>query len=652
MSGIGGLFKINGQRVEREELARMNSALAPQGSDGSKSWFYGSLGLTFRLMRFTAEDLFERQPLSDQAGRQILVADARLDNRDELQKHFGISPSQAKILPDSAFILKGYQKWGEACPSHFEGDFVFVIWDAQKQQLFAARDHFGKRSLFYYHSKDLFAFSSTTNGLFALPQVPRQLNEQKVAEYLALLMADTSSSFFEDIQRLPPAHSLRVDASGIKLTRYWELQITGELPPLKDEEYVEAFQEQFDAAVARSLRTIHPIAISMSGGLDSSSIAAVAAKQMAKEGKVLTAYTSVPRKGFKGAEVKGRMSDESVLTDLIAKKIDNLNIEYVYGDERKPLTDLDNYFLSTGTPMLNPCNQVWLDTIYQRSADNGQRVMLSGIGGNMTLSWQGSGLLHELAQKGHFVTLIKQARLIAKKQGCSLYRVLASRLIAPYLPNVIWQQLRRKSVNFEAPWSHYSAINPAYAKQIGLAERFKALKSDPYMRHSRNSREIRRIILSSRGANSDGLELLSTYRSHFGVETRNPAYDVRLVEFCLMLPESQYNYDGMEKRLIRRAMKGILPDEVLENTHKGLQAADWYENLADVRENMKADLLRLERSKMAHRLLDLPKMRQLVEEWPEEGDWQSQQQIEKYRLFLQRGMMVGNYVRWVEGGNR
>ena len=135
----------------------------------------------------------------------------------------------------------------------------------------------------------------------------------------------------------------------------------------------------------------------------------------------------------------------------------------------------------------------------------------------------------------------------------------------------------------------------------------------------------------------------------FGVETRCPPVDARLVEFCLALPEDQYLRDGQPRWLIRRAMADRLPPVVLRNRKRGLQAADWFERLSAIRPQICEELAQLEQSELARRALDLPRLRRLVEHWPQ-GRWGEMQVLTSYRMLLESGLMVGRFIRWFEAG--
>ena len=188
-----------------------------------------------------------------------IFANARIDAREEL-------------LPDTELILRAYERWGDDCVKHLLGDFAFAIWDDRRQRLFCARDHFGVKPFFYSHTADSFNFSSTLNEL----KVSTTLNEIAVGDYLLFgVNQDQATTIYKDIQRLPPGHTLTVENNQIRIQRYWTPSLPAEIRFRDPDSYVERFSELLSRAVEDRLRT-RRVAVSMSGGLDSTSLAAIA----------------------------------------------------------------------------------------------------------------------------------------------------------------------------------------------------------------------------------------------------------------------------------------------------------------------------------------------------------------------------------------
>jgi asparagine synthase (glutamine-hydrolysing) len=202
-------------------------------------------------------------------------ANARIDARDE-------------PLPDAEVILNAYERWGDDCVKHLLGDFAFAIWDDNRKRLFCARDHFGVKPFFYTHTADTFNFSSTLNEL----KDSTTLNEIAIGDYLLFgVNQNQSTTIFKDIHRLPPGHTLTVENKQIKIQPYWTPSLPAEIRFRDPESYVERFSELMSLAVKDRVRTDR-VAVSMSGGLDSTSLAAIA-REYATVGAFAVVYDTL-----------------------------------------------------------------------------------------------------------------------------------------------------------------------------------------------------------------------------------------------------------------------------------------------------------------------------------------------------------------------
>ena len=287
MSGIAGIFNLDRRPVESSDLWQMLSMLRRRGPDGSNAWHEGPVGLGQAMLMTTPEAEHEHLPhVSAQEGLGI-IADARIDNRDELIDILGFQDQNRDKLGDSALILGAYKKWGENCSEKLLGDFAFAIWDSQQQKLFCARDHLGIRPFYYYYDPQrIFIFASEPRAILVLKQVPYRINEGRIADFLISQLEgiDKTSTFFEDVYRLPPAHSLSIKHAAMQQHQYWALEPGPELKLGSDEAYAEAFLEVFTEAVSCRLRGNGLVGSMLSGGMDSGSIVAVARKLLKEKG--------------------------------------------------------------------------------------------------------------------------------------------------------------------------------------------------------------------------------------------------------------------------------------------------------------------------------------------------------------------------------
>src|SRR6202035_5045541 len=263
------------------------------------------IGLVHVLMRMTPEDQFDRQPWQGASGA-LISADVRLDNRDEVLERIGIAPGEARAWPDSRVLLAGWEKLGDALGPMWRGPFAVAIWDARRRALTLARDHLGLNVVMWHKSVRFLAFGTMPNGLFALDDVPRQLSEEKLADFLVLNHADHATTIYRNVFRLPPAHVMRIEADGsLKRFRYWS---PAEIAPIElgcDQAYAEGLRERLDVAVRRQMRSAYSIGCLLSGGLDSSSVTTLAARALAEKNERLAAFTGVPRRGFARAVAGG-----------------------------------------------------------------------------------------------------------------------------------------------------------------------------------------------------------------------------------------------------------------------------------------------------------------------------------------------------------
>ena len=565
MSGIVGIYYLDGRPVEREHLGRMVDILAHRGPDGADVWCEGSVGLGHRMLWTTPESLLEKLPFANRGN--VITADARIDNRDELISALSLDDRPAEKITDSQLILAAYEKWGESCPEHLLGDFAFAIWDGRKQILFCARDHFGVKPFYYYSSKQAFVFASEIKALLCLPEVPRQINEVRIADYLVSMFHDTAITSYLDIFRLPPAHRMTVSRKGIQLQSYWSLDPSRELRLGSDEEYAAKFREIFTEAVRCRLRSAFPVGSMLSGGLDSSSITCMARKLLTENG-------GQPLHTFSAVFDKLTECDERLYINPVLAK-GGLEPHFLQGDELSPLNDLDRMHWHQDEAFYAP-NWFMTWAVYRATQEQRVRVLLDGFDGDTTVS-DGYGYLSELARAGRWLTLTREVKELAKTLNAPFGKWLWSYVqhyglnptISKHRPlklmRRIWQalsQLVHREGNQSDDRPAWSAIlNPEFVQRIGLVERYQAWRQ-VQGNWGQNERERHYRNIATQGLPPFALEVMDKATAAFTIEPRYPFWDKRLVEFCLALPPEQKLHLGWNRIVMRRAMANILPGEV------------------------------------------------------------------------------------------
>lgn len=263
MSGIVGIYHLDNQPVDHEDLNSMATSLAHRGPDDVGIWQEGCVGLGHRMLWTTPESLGEKLPLASCSGELIITSDARIENREELIDTLNLHNYPPAKLTDSELILFAYKRWHCHCPEYLLGEFAFAIWDKGRRTLFCARDHFGVKPFYYCKVGQTFMFASEVKALLSLPDVPRKLNEVRIAAYLTTVMQSKTTTSYQGIFQLSPAQILTIkDYAEINLRSYWSLDPKyEELHLSSNQDYSDAFRKIFTEAVQCRLRSAFPIVV-------------------------------------------------------------------------------------------------------------------------------------------------------------------------------------------------------------------------------------------------------------------------------------------------------------------------------------------------------------------------------------------------------
>jgi asparagine synthase (glutamine-hydrolysing) len=647
MSAIAGLFYRNGKCVEDTELHRMREALQAHGLNGGGAWCKESIGLLQQQIGFTPEDFWERQPAFSPDRQVVAVSAARLDNRPELARELGLPFPGPDPWPDSEFLLQAYLRWGADCPRHLIGDYTFALWNAREQSLLLAVSPFSGRPLHYHISKDFFAFATMPKGLFALERVPRELDEDYLAKYLARVPRAPESTFYQGICRVLPGYTVLIDRDRQINQPFWELDSEHELRFSSDEEYVEAFLDLYERVVHDHLRSAMPVGIMLSGGLDSSSIAAMAAPLLKTKNQRLAAFTEVPRAGFEMPSEKSRYSDETSLVQAIAALYDNIDLNFIHTNDSHFLQDSDRLFQHTDAPFRNACNRPWFEAILHEAQQQGIRVLLMGSQGNLTFSWKGREKLPQLVRQQRWNAAMREARAIANNTpGGAAWKNLVIQGITPNLPSAVQSVISRvREILTQVPAQRFiSPLHPEYAREHAIDVKGKNLNSFLSLADS-GSPTFRYDTIHK--TTTAGNTLMAGYQAMFGVEIRDPTADERIVRFCLALPEDQFRRNGISRRLARQTMAGLLPKEILSSQRRGLQSADWHEKLAQSHLDLQSELDKMAVCSLVDRLIDLPSLRDTLKQVFLQQRTMASMDIGT-RNYLEHGLMTGSFIHWFQ----
>lgn len=642
MSGICGIFRFDGDEVSARDLERMGKALAPRGPDGSKFVTDGPVGLGHCLMRVNREDLFEVQPLYDREAAVTLVADLRLDNREQLAAAFGIGTAELSELPDSALVLRAYKTWGENCAEHLLGDFAFAIWDGGAKKIVLGRDHMGQRYVHYYLATDFFVFATDIKALWSYPDVPRVLSDAKIGRMLIHdLSPGEGETPFDGIHGVPGATVMTVGADGtIGKRRYWQLRADPVHENHDEAYYLEAYRRVLGEAVAcRLRRTIRAPGIVFSGGYDSAAIAGLAGPVLAGSGRKLIAAASVMP-----ADYRGTIRHARRWVEMCARDMPYLDVRYVTREGKTVLSGLEQAFLDSELPVGS--YNFAMSELLSSLADAGAQVIMDGHGGDYTLHPRGQAALARFLATLQLRRFVTELRGHLRLSGHSLWITLKNDIAALLLPAsvmALWKRLRHGS----APIWHDQPINPAFAKQLieqgGIDERNLriAAKPKPDMREQMAA-VLRRVTTGSAPG-------MAASAARHGLELTRPFHDKRVVELALAIPQDLYVKNGRNRYLACAALRDIYPREFQNRWRKNDDEIPDFQRMAKSIEPQLLDAIgRMEQSENLSRMIDFAKIRALLAaRGPDDHNsgWEQETQL------ALSGFLVARYVQWFRGDN-
>jgi asparagine synthase (glutamine-hydrolysing) len=644
MSAIFGCVSFDGRPLPPETGEVMGKALRHWGPDGLTWATRPGAVLGLARLSITPESLYESSPIWDESRARLFTAAARLDNREELCARFDVPPAERGTFADGALARTACWQWEDEAPRHLFGDWSFADWDERQRTLRLCRDQLGNTGLYYHFRPPLFAFASDPQGLFALDWVARRIHEPKIASYLAIFpLAGEEETCWQDIFRLLPGCSLTVGPDGRRKQRYWDADRTPVLTPRRDEEYIEGFLEHFKAAVKTRLRSRLPVGVSLSAGLDSGAVAALAAQGLGEKGKPLAAFTSVPL--FPAAHLMpGTLADEWPLAQAVSRLYPNIEHLAIDAAAVTPLAGIARAVAIHHAPLHAAANQYWLMALHDAAHKRGIGVMLTGQLGNGGVSWSGGrDRIFFLFASGRWDEGRRALTEWRQRHNCSWIGALAECLAKPAL-RPFWPPDPRRLFGIIPPWSETAAIHPIFAARIRLGEAMRSNRSAEGSGRMIDPSLERQLTLMRNGTMTG--PVWHATGAAFAMEVRDPTADIRLVEYCLGIPAEQDVKDGGQRMLIRRSMEGILPPEVQWNTRRGRQAADVAFRLLHHRDEMETSLARLEGNDLAKFYLNLPRLRRV---WSEIQAKVSQRTFRRVGTILLRGIMCGSFLEDASG---
>jgi asparagine synthase (glutamine-hydrolysing) len=528
------------------KLKQMTDSLAHRGPDGEGYWISPDEKVALGHRRLSIIDLSEagHQPMI-YLNRYIIIHNGEIYNFIELREELKKKGYHFSSQTDTEVIAASYDCWEEDCINHFDGMFAFAIWDEEDEVLFAARDRFGEKPFFYYSGNSTFLFASEMKALWAAG-IEKKPNLKMLFNFITIGYTGNpekpDETFYEGIQKLPPASTLTYypGLHELSIEKYWEIDIDNVNNKIKDEEAIEQFNQLFQTSVNRRLRSDVPVGTSLSGGLDSSSIAATC------HGLQVAAQS---HKSFT-AVFPGFGKDESVFAKKVADKfsLENFTIDISASDL---INDIEKLYYQQEEPF-GSSSIIAQYKVYELAKQQGVKVLLDGQGADETLAgyhkyykwyWQ------ELFRK---MKLLRSGELKAAKENGIQEKFGIKNAIAAWFPDFA-------SVVLERQYLLYAL------KQEDLTKEFVKLQSKEAYYTTPDYYNLNAVLHFN--TCTHGLEELLRYADRnamaHGREVRLPFLSHELVEFLFTLPSKYKIRNGWTKWLLRKTMEKSLPAEII-----------------------------------------------------------------------------------------
>ncbi|GAB3413714.1 asparagine synthetase B family protein [Niabella aquatica] len=545
----------------------------------------------------TPQAIYEQMPVYLPERQLLLVTQGRIDNRDRLFNSLAITASDS--FTDGQLMIHAYLKWEKECVHHLRGDWSFAVFDYKEQELFIARDPMGYTSLYYYQDDTGFYFGSSVKGLLALPRYKKQLNEEHWLRALTLwdhTSRTVHTTFFENIYSLPVAHTLTVKKDRSLSTRkYWQPQNSQLLHYKNKQDYATEMLDIFTGAVQSRLRSYKPVASMLSGGLDSSTVSFVTADLLKLKNKRLVTFSHVPLYASELWQDKGkenRVLDETPLILQIVEasgNIDPLLLNSKNGSVLKGMLDFMNI---SDAPAHAAANLFWLQDLYGSAVQQGFGALLSGEGGNGSISFAGSRSLLPLSWK-----------MLANNPYPYFRSRIAKPLVKTFLPGYF--EKRKRSNNKLKRYISSVFVQESVLHKYDIVNDLLSNDKD-FQRTVKDIAEVKETFITLYNTRS---LFGAAYGQYYGFELRDPCADQDVMEYHFRIPnDAFFDARGNNRMLVKRMMRNRIPDSVLFEKRAGLQSADITYRVKAQHEEITNAIDALQQSAAASHYIDIKKL--------------------------------------------
>lgn len=621
MSAIWGTIDLNEKRDEKLQFMAAKQIMEGYKVDRVEEYQDERVNIGCAVQYFSQFAKNEQLPLVEDGI--YFTADMLIDNREELLPKLSLDLDSQ--IGDAKLFYDLYKKKGDGLLDDVLGAFTFVYYDQKENCITMGNDICACRCLYYSFEDGVLRFSTSLKPL--VQALKPQINERWVADFLGMDnlagMTETEETMYCGIYKLPPAHIFKVSRKGIEKTCYWEprFQTVYGVP---EEELKKEYLQVWSAAVERMVRFERNTML-LSGGLDSNSIAAIAAPYLKKQGKTLYTYTSVPREGFEMEFDGFNVTDESHKVLQTAEYFGNLSCSFVSMDGVDTWKEHTREMEYMEIPYKSLQNYLWITECMRQTYEAGGRVILNGGYGNVTISYEDVTIMfNSLLKKKKFVEYFRQCKAFGRACQMRKKDIIKSALKTAkgYYINPAKPSKTKRDILGDA------YVTDEMVKKYDMLRRFDQV-TKKMQRHALTEKDLCSLLNGTIQFAHKG-EAQTKNSLATGVINRDVCMDRRLIEFCMKLPMSAFCKDGITRRLVRVYLEGIVPDHINKVIDHGYQGADMKDRLADSWEDIKKEWTAILERNLQNKIVDCKRALEDVKRFDQ--DWESVRDFEFMRL--------------------
>lgn len=522
----------------------------------------------------------------DNTRNIIFLFEGNLYNKEELCSQFNFD----KSLTDEEIVFDLFLKYKKDCLNKLIGQFYFLFFDIDKNNLFLGRDNHGYTSMHYYYNNNSFIFSSNIKAILSLNNINKEIDEEKAIGILSIWYPDNYKTMYKNIYMLPPAHYIEINNNKFIKNRYWYPEnININYKYKNDYEYSEELLDLLNNAIKIRIKNKKNVSSMLSGGFDSSTVSVLTANLLKEKNSKLKTYSHIPFYKISNSDkLNHRLLDEKENILEIINFNKNIDSKLIDSKSKSIIQSIIDVLNITETPIHGAINSYWLLDIFENSKNDNNDILLSGEHGNASISLAGLDYLLPFTTLNNIFGLKKA---ILKK----------------YLKRFVFYEYRSWKERFfiEEYVKRISYLNIKYLSNNRIKKEFKDFIYQKYSFYTNQEYSIK-ILQPGNNIRCYFGGLLS---EHYGIEFSDPTADKKVIEYILSIPnEFFFDKDGYFKNILRVMMKDLLPKKVLNNKNKGLQAGDIGQRFFNERNEIREYLEEFKKVDLIKNIVDIKRL--------------------------------------------